>query len=82
MTEDVEDEEFEVEEQSDYKVKSDNHVDVADCEDCEDPQGSSLTNEELDEASCETHEEDEDDVEEGNAFGSPSQKQKKMENGV
>jgi hypothetical protein len=43
-----EDEDEPVEEQSDSSEigKSDNHVDVADCKDCEDPQGSSLTEEE------------------------------------
>ena len=61
---------YKVKEQSDSSEigKSDNHVDVADCEDCDDPQGSSLTNEEV--------EEDEDDVEEGNAFGAAVTKAK------
>ena len=83
VTEEVEDtEEFtgELEEQSDSSEigKSDNHVDVADCKDCEDPQGSKLKikessctsedDEEEIEESC-TSEDDEDDVEEGNAFG-------------
>ena len=81
VTEDVEDtEEFtgEIDEQSNSSEigKSNNHVDVADCKDCEDPQGTSLTNEELEEASCGTHEEDEDDVEEGNAFGDAVRKAK------
>lgn len=96
VAEEVEDtEEFtgELEEQSDSSEigKSDNHVDVADCKDCEDPQGSNLKNEEIEEASCDkheedeeeieeascgTHEEDEDDVEEGNAFGAAVQKAK------
>ena len=73
VTEDVEDtEEFtgeedeisdEVTEQSDSSEigKSDNHVDAADCKDCEDPGKGNLTNEEI--------EADDEDVEEGNAFG-------------
>ena len=75
VTEEVEDtEEFtgELEEQSDSSEigKSDNHVDVADCKDCEDPQGSKLK---IKESSC-TSEDDEDDVEEGNAFGAAVKK--------
>ena len=81
VTEDMEDtDEFigEIEEQSDSSEigKADNHVDVADCKDCEDPQGSSLTSEEIEEVSCGTYEDDEEDVEEGNAFGAAVQKAK------
>ena len=48
IEESEESEEESVEEQSDSSEigKKDNHVDVADCKDCEDPQGSSLTEEE------------------------------------
>jgi hypothetical protein len=70
------DSEFEVDGKT-YKVKeqssssdignSDNHVDAADCKDCEDPGEGELTNEEVD---------DEDEVEEGNAFGSAVTKAK------
>ena len=47
--------------------KNDNHVDAADCKDCEDPGEGKLTNEEV---------EDDDDVEEGNAFGAAVTKAK------
>jgi hypothetical protein len=45
--------------------KNENHVDAADCKDCEDPGEGELTNEEV-----------EDDVEEGNAFGAAVTKAK------
>lgn len=70
------DTEFEVDGKT-YKVKeqssssdigkSDNHVDDADCKDCEDPGKGKLTNEDI---------EDDEDVEEGNAFGAAVTKAK------
>ena len=61
---------YQVKEQSDSSEigKSDNHVDVADCKDCEDPGEGKLTNEEVDS--------EEEDVEEGNAFGAAVTKAK------
>ena len=60
---------YQVKEQSDSSEigQNDNHVDAADCKDCEDPGEGELTTEEV---------EDDEDVEEGNAFGAAVTKAK------